>query len=65
MHKRSVIVIMPGVERIVQATYFNSTTESIQKKAPECIVTYVLSGRVVAFQRTVDAGWCFSAVINK
>lgn len=66
MHKKSAIIIIPGLERVVQATHFNLTTQSTQKKALECIVTNVLLGRGVAFQRTVDAGgWCFSAVANK
>jgi len=58
-------MIIPGVEGVVQATCFNLTTESIQKKAPECMATYVLLGRVVAFQKTVDTGGYFSAVITK
>lgn len=58
-------MMIPRVERVMQATGFNWTTESIEKKAPECLVTYVLLGRVVAFQRTVGDTVCFSAVINK
>lgn len=66
MHKKSVIMIIPGLERVVQVAHFNLTTQSLQKKTLECVVTYIPLGRGVAFQRTVDAGgWCFSAVANK
>lgn len=56
MHKKSAIMIIPGLERVVQVARFNLTTQSLQKKALECTVTYVLLGRGVAFQRTMDAG---------
>lgn len=53
----------PALERVVQATNFSLTTQSMQKKGLECIVAYVFLDRGVAFQRTVDAGgWRFSAL---
>lgn len=65
MHKKSAIMIIPGLERVVQEINFNFATQSIQKMALECILAYVFLSRGVAFQRLVGAGGCcLSAVAN-